>query len=218
MKQFSIIAALIVLVAGGVAQAQSSSLFGTSGPIGQRNAELSGTSSTAAGAGSLVGQSQLTSPEVGTVTEFTGGYVGRSDNVGRFVGNQLAGTQQSGAAGAGGGRNFSQAGRGATGFGGQQGINNTQSATTFPVRPQQRIAFDFPARLSADVAASARYTVGKFAEKLGNADAINLSVNNDGTVVLQGQVPTERDRQLAEMLLRFEPGVSQVSNQLTVSN
>ncbi|MHC4403258.1 MAG: BON domain-containing protein [Planctomycetota bacterium] len=38
-----------------------------------------------------------------------------------------------------------------------------------------------------------------------------------GTAVLQGVVATDRDRALAEMLVRLEPGVRQVDNRLTLA-
>jgi osmotically-inducible protein OsmY len=38
------------------------------------------------------------------------------------------------------------------------------------------------------------------------------------TVILQGQVATERDRSLAERMARFEPGVDRVVNELVVTS
>jgi len=39
----------------------------------------------------------------------------------------------------------------------------------------------------------------------------------DETAILRGRVATENDRQLAELLARFEPGIWQVRNELTVA-
>lgn len=41
---------------------------------------------------------------------------------------------------------------------------------------------------------------------------------NDRTAVLSGTVATEKDRRMAEMLMRLEPGVSKVDNRLVVQN
>jgi len=43
-------------------------------------------------------------------------------------------------------------------------------------------------------------------------------VVKDRTAILSGTVPTERQRSLAESMLRFEPGIDAVQNKLTVEN
>lgn len=45
---------------------------------------------------------------------------------------------------------------------------------------------------------------------------VNVEVNGTGTV-LRGTVASEADRRMAEMVVRLEPGVSQVDNQLVVA-
>ena len=44
---------------------------------------------------------------------------------------------------------------------------------------------------------------------------IDLAVN-DRTVIVSGTVTTERQRSLAESMLRFEPGIDRVQNEITV--
>ena len=53
-------------------------------------------------------------------------------------------------------------------------------------------------------------------EKLKNKNAIRVAVNGN-TVVLSGQVGTDRERQLAEAMVTMTPGVRGVLNQLTVA-
>lgn len=50
---------------------------------------------------------------------------------------------------------------------------------------------------------------------LDDAKAVQVSMQ-DNVVVLVGEVPTERDRKLAELLLRLEPGVNAIDNRLKV--
>ncbi|WP_145364014.1 BON domain-containing protein [Stratiformator vulcanicus] len=219
---------LVFLLCASVACGQSSSLFGSSGPIGQRNAALSGTGTAggagAFGTGSAVGQTgtggAAAAPTVGNVTGFSGGFVGRSDNVGRFVGEQQAGTQQVGRAGGSGGRDLSALGN----RGNQRGAGvdrNSGPASganrSIPLpRPVQRIGFDYPKRTQADVIASADVTIRRFEDSLGEAASIEIAAEAEGRIVLRGTVSSERERLLAETLLRMEPGVGRVVNELRV--
>lgn len=64
----------------------------------------------------------------------------------------------------------------------------------------------------SNAAATASFRPGAPMQRLSN---VSLTMEND-TVVLRGRVATEHDRQLAEILTRFEPGVWQVRNEVTV--
>jgi len=48
------------------------------------------------------------------------------------------------------------------------------------------------------------------------ASKINLVVN-DRTAIISGTVATERQRDLAEAMLRFEPGIDTVQNEITIA-
>lgn len=51
---------------------------------------------------------------------------------------------------------------------------------------------------------------------LKGKDSIAVTVNDDAIVILRGLVPTDRERRLAESLIRLTPGVVDVQNELTV--
>jgi hypothetical protein len=51
---------------------------------------------------------------------------------------------------------------------------------------------------------------------LPNGKNLNVFVENQSTVVLQGTVGTERERRLAESIIRLEPGVRDVRNEIQV--
>lgn len=51
-----------------------------------------------------------------------------------------------------------------------------------------------------------------------NAPGTRVSLQADGTAVLSGVVSSERERKLAEVLLRLEPGVKKVDNRLAISD
>jgi hypothetical protein len=67
-----------------------------------------------------------------------------------------------------------------------------------------------PARLHTELTAHLGQTMK---ERPGSPVQV---MTRGGTIVLQGQVATAHDRELAELLLRLEPGVSDVQNELTV--
>lgn len=137
--------------------------------------------------------------------DFGNGLVGRGDTSTRFVGSQAASTQTGQA-------------QVPTNF---QNLNRqraTQSQPTGnPIRARLVIGFDAQlltgsttVRIS-DVAATAR-----------SLDRVSPSVNYQilptGVALLTGNAGSERDRKLAEALVRLEPGVRRVDNQIQVTN
>jgi osmotically-inducible protein OsmY len=187
----------------------------------------SGGLNTAAGAAGT--GTALTGPQIATqlgalsATIGQGGFIGAADNAGRFVGNQNAGAQSlqgssmsGGQFGGGqfGGGQFGDRGQGQSGFN-QQGNFNQQNRRT--IRPQQRIAFEYPQRAQETIQTNLN---GQFERLQTNRPELQgvevvLAPNND--VVLRGQVRTEEDKKLAAMYARMEPGVRSVTNELTVA-
>jgi len=141
---------------------------------------------------------------------------------GGFLGNQNSNT-----AGAQGGGQFGNAGA----RGGQQGRGNQrqQQRRTRVIRTRISVPSDFASPVILGTQIQSNLT-GQF-RRASNFESIarvklgatrpmtgaNITVIPNGrTVVLQGQVATERDRTLAERMARFEPGVDRVVNELTV--
>jgi BON domain len=142
----------------------------------------------------------------------TGPFIGRSDNAGRFVGNEFAGQQA--AMGA------MQALQGLQGLGrsggGFNNRSNQQQTERLPMRPTQRIAFDYtpatPAVATRRVAARFDGIVARRPEMNG----VSFASDDAGRVVLRGTVANREAGELAAALIRLEPGVRDVVNELTV--
>lgn len=85
-----------------------------------------------------------------------------------------------------------------------------------PYEPRLQIAFDYdgPDNRSLSQALTRRLQRSDGIRSLGD---ITVTLNGR-TAILQGEVASERDRSVAEQLVRLEPGVSQVQNQLLVAN
>ena len=97
----------------------------------------------------------------------------------------------------------------ATGFNTVGTPRNPQYATV--------LSDDLPVKVhsSAAIHSEVRDIIDR-SEKLKNKSAIQVTVNGN-TVVLSGQVGTDRERQLAEAMVSMTPGVRGVQNQLTVA-
>ena len=202
-----IVVAAAFLLSTNESRAQNQSLFGNRGPQSQ--------SGLGAGSGSGIsgpGQSDLIN-NLGTTTAFSEGFVGRSDNAGRFVGNQTVGQQTTATRGAG---QFNRLGATAGGRGRQQFTPGPANTKRRVIRPRQRIAFDYskPKAEAVGSALRARWQdISARGDKLGT---VRFEVVEAGVVVLSGTVESERAGRLAAALARFEPGVRAVRNELTV--
>ena len=209
------------------ASAQTSSLFGSSRSSGGGTATGSrGNTGTAGGGGTNPNngafQSLLnTEAGVGGVsTDFGNGLVGRSDNAGRFIGSQFAGQQQSRI---NSGSNFNGGGFGRGGFNtgnfaqfGQYG-NNSQSRAR-KIRPRQRIAFKFPRLKGIHISNSLGVRFKDISVKAPALKGLGIKVDDKGTAVLTGSVVDDHAKRLAANLVRLEPGVRKIDNQLQVAS
>jgi len=79
-----------------------------------------------------------------------------------------------------------------------------------PGGPANPAVSSLPARVDTELTARLGQTM-----KVGLGSPVQV-LTRGGTIVLQGRVATTHDRELAELLLRLEPGVSDVQNELTV--
>jgi hypothetical protein len=93
-------------------------------------------------------------------------------------------------------------------------------------QPRLKINFaEFPLRSLTEVS---RPNNGRTTQAGSSAEIVALRIQNrlrvspfhlaieDRTAILSGAVATERDRKLIETMLRFEPGISTVKNEMTV--
>lgn len=163
----------------------------------------------------------------GTGGSTAAGFSGQPGNtqageIGRSSDRQFSDT---GAAGQGGGRTGGLGGgRGFGGFGGMGGLGglggnmfgmgNTASSTPsvrtrlagpVDVPVEMRAASQFRTQQQVQVTAAQRFVRGYSAS------------HQNGVATISGTVGTEKERRMAELLLKLEPGVRRVENQITVS-
>jgi osmotically-inducible protein OsmY len=199
-----------------------SSSFGSTSQAGALNSQGLGGSplNTAGGA---AGQTSMTGPQISTelgalsATIGQGGFIGTSDNAGRFIGQQTAGQQSlQGGAMSGLSQLASQFGsRGQDGFN-QQSNFNQQSRRT--IRPQQRIAFEYPQRGQEAIQTNLSAQFERLQTSRPELQAVEVVLGASNEVILRGQVQSEDDKKLAAMYARMEPGVRSVKNELTVQS
>lgn len=149
------------------------------------------------------------------------GFLGRNMNqnqlLGRNTGNQGMGGNSD--IGRGGGGNRGGGNRGANGLnalnqlnGGGGGGNANQAPL---VRPRQRVAFDYPTPVAGTIQTTLEARLTKVSLKSPGLKSVMLAIEDKGEVVLRGQVNSAAEAKLAENLLRLEPGVRTVRNELT---
>ncbi len=158
------------------------------------------------------------SADAGTIQgneRFVRGMRGRADFVGGdsrdrggFVGSQQAettGTVRTAVSGP----------RGDTGPDANQGQAKTAAPRTGMYDPRLRIDFSFTPE-SPRVVSVALTRRLRACRGIDQSSPIVVSVEGE-TATLRGEVAAERDRKLARLMLLFEPGISQVRNELTVA-
>jgi osmotically-inducible protein OsmY len=94
-------------------------------------------------------------------------------------------------------------------FGGGSGQQQQRT-----IRPRQKVAFTYPATSQTKLQTSLNVRFDKLSKRAG-FEGVQVVADGD-KVTLRGQVDTEDTRKLAAMLASIEPGVSSVTNELTV--
>ena len=157
-----------------------------------------------------------------TLQDFGSGFVGNSQNSGRFVGSQFSGQQQVQGGGSSGRNTFgSSASRGRGGTTGRRSTMPNQgarSSRTKRVRPRLRVAFITQPRSMTTVKASLDTRFSKLLSRRTELAGVSISVGKvAGHLVLAGKVPNESALKKAAALVRMEPGVRKVDNQLVIA-
>lgn len=148
-----------------------------------------------------------------------GGILGRNTSqnqgiLGRNAQNQGAGGNIGGLGGGrGGGGNRGNSGLNAQNGGGGNGANANQTPL---VRPRQKVAFDYRLPTSGAIQTTLEARLTKLSvKKAPGLKSVRVAVEDKGEVVLRGEVASASESKLAENMLRFEPGVRTVRNELT---
>jgi hypothetical protein len=173
------------------------------------------------------------STQFGATTGQRQGLVGQSGAGGRLIGgnqaqqgavqgNQFGANQFGSNVGLQGlGRRGATGGRGGLGAGfGQGGLGSQGALSTGPryPNPQLKIGFEPAFTPPAELTLSVTNRIAKVDTAHGIAGVVATADEEEaGTVVLTGTVRTEQLRKKAEHLVRFEPGVREVRNEIVVS-
>ncbi len=179
----------------------------TSGSSSTNNTVGQGTTATL---GTASGQQIMSAESIGT-----GPFTGRTENS-RFIGVRATTTtpQQSGM------NAFNQIFQGLQR--GQSGNRNggQSQPERLPLRPTLRVGFDYSPTTAATTISSPQFATrfSGIAERRPQLAKVNVTSDDGGRVVLRGSVASEDSKNLAAALLRLEPGVREVVNELTVEN
>lgn len=196
-------------------------------------ATLSECSAQTRGGSSSGGSSTGGSAAGGSGAAAGGSFAGQPGNtaageIGRSAERQFSDTGGSGQGGGrtgglgglgGGGRGFGGFGGfgglgGLGGFGNAFGMGNTASSKP-AVRARLAGPVDVPAEMRV---ASQLRTQQQVQTTAAQRFVRGYSVShNDGVATISGTVSSEKDRRMAELLLKLEPGVRRVENQISVS-
>lgn len=158
--------------------------------------------------GSIVDASAFSNAEAfgATVNQGQGGFVGRNDSSGRFVGNTQAGGQAA----------FQQT----PNFGnrsaasGQSNRGSTSSTRNLNVvRPVLRIAFTHPTIGAGKASDSLKSQIERIKNNERFTD-IGIAIDDKATVTLTGEVETSHEAKLLALIARMEPGVRKVKNEI----
>ncbi|MFO0978804.1 MAG: BON domain-containing protein [Planctomycetaceae bacterium] len=105
----------------------------------------------------------------------------------------------------------------------QQGMNQGMSTTGTPrqVKTALRIGFSFPnatsAQASGNLAAANQANLSRYVTTRPEFTGINVNMTPEGVAVLTGSTDSVEASRLAANLLRLQPGVRRIDNQLAVN-
>lgn len=191
--------------------AQTNSLFNRSGNSGTSNSALG------SGGNNLQGNPLSSggpgAAQLGQLSQSVGqnGFIGRNNNSGQFVGNRNAGQQNAGRTAT----NFQRSGQRTTNQN-RNNRNNSARQSQNSIRPVQRIAFSFRPRTAAVINSALQSQLQRLSVRSPRFRGISFKLQEQGQVVLRGVAASESARKLATALVRLEPGVRSVKNEMTI--
>lgn len=223
MRRFAILltALCAAVSAGQSCFAQAQGLFNQGGTTQQQaggaqglgQGGLQGGVGQGGGGNQGLGQGADSGPQISDIGSL-GDQVGQNQfvgqgNQGQFIGNRQVGTQQ----GQGTQARFQQAG-GGQGF---RQPDNDQQGSERRIRPRYRIAFDYNIAGTATIAERSRQQLQTFRTAFNLPDTISVEFDDAGTVILRGEAQSAEMSRLITNVVRLEPGVRNVKNELVVA-
>lgn len=196
----------------------SSSAFGGSS-FGTTS--MSGGGATGAGQTGALGagrNTQARGATTGLNTQGANGFLGANNNPNNFIGRNTQGQQATTA------NTNRQNFRGGQQRGLDQSLLNllsganqntgTSSNRTNTIRPRQKVNFEHPTLQAKVVVDNVKERFQKLSTRYPHLKTIELIPAEEGRVILRGQVESENASKLAESLVRLEPGVKSIQNEL----
>ena len=184
---------------GGTSTAGQSTGGASTGQTGATGSGLSGQSSFG---GTVPGQTT-------TASNATDTFIGSNATTGFVGGSSQAGNQQ------GTNRQF-QALQNNT----SQQSTSQQSGTVREIRSTLRVGFAFPSasqsQINGSLASANIASLSRFLPIRPELAGIDVALNSNGIAILTGSAPTVETRRLAANLIRLQPGVRKVDNQIVV--
>lgn len=103
----------------------------------------------------------------------------------------------------------------------QANTQSQQTGTPREVRTVLRIGFNFPAASTAQqsgtLASANALSLSRFSQNRPELAGVNVRLTGDGTAVLTGSLATTDSSRLAANLMRIQPGVRKIDNQIVVT-
>lgn len=169
------------------------------------------------GSGSGSGTSSLTQSNLnagdGSVAATIGQntFVGRGENSSRFVGSRNSSTTTNGR-----GANQMSLLQSLVGNNDFTQNSNNSNAQTQSITPQLRLGFALPPLPAVELQSTVQSRLVGLPALGPRTNGVIAKADPQGLVVLTGSVQSEDDRLLMETLVRMEPGVRSVRNELAV--
>jgi hypothetical protein len=98
---------------------------------------------------------------------------------------------------------------------GNSGMNSGMNRQQPAVRPRQKVAFDYPVPKTDTLHVNLKSQLDRISLRHPGMSNVLLSTEPSGELVLRGAVKSEADAKRAVNLVRLEPGVRSVRNELT---
>ena len=208
-RPIEVVFAVLVLGAAAAAQDLSRSSMSRPNPSSAVGAQVSDqVEAFAEGVPQLQQVDRQGLRDTGTRGDFVGA---DSADTGLFGGTGPQGTRATGTA-----RSTQRAiGRGTVRQGQAQPRAGRSTATS--IRPTLTLGFSYTPQPSPHLVRSFSSSLERIPRLNGGDCSVRVVVEEGGVVVLEGTVPTVRDRLLSEQLVALSPGVLRIENRLAVA-
>jgi hypothetical protein len=215
-RQFIVTGGLlaVLMFCGSAANAQ---LNNQGGGIGGLTGGAGGTTAGASAAGTTEGIGGLTTQGIGAGPD-AGGGEGGSNAAASFIGQNAAAGFVGGALESSIASNINRQFRALQSLATPTGGTQQQTGTPRQVPVSFRVGFTYPAvSESVSLSGPKGISISQFATRRPELQSVQVALSEAGVATLSGTVPDSANRRLAENLMRIEPGVRSVVNQIEVS-